>query len=429
MFILYDLIFLIFAIIYLPLYLFKKKFHTGFLLRLGFLPRDLAFNRPIWIHAVSVGEALSVRNLIDELKRIYPEKKIVVSTITATGNKIAQGITKKDDFVTYLPLDFSFIVRSVIERIKPSLFIIAETEIWPNLIRYLYRKGIPVVIVNGKISDKSYRGYLTIKFLLKPILTKVSLFCVQTEEDARRLINLGVLSSKIQVTGNMKFDIADFPDFKNNSQGLIRKRLRLDSQEKVFVAGSTHPGEEKIILDVYKDLLTEFAGLRLLLAPRHPERTPEVAALVKRFDFAPINISLLEKMGGQETNNPTVFILDTVGELLSFYAIADIVFVGGSLVKNIGGHNILEPASLAKPVLFGPYMFKSPDIVKVFLENQAALLVRNQNELKEKIKYLLLHPEQINALAKAAKEIISQNQGASQRNLKAIKDLYAEVFI
>lgn len=390
-------------------------------MRLGMLPKDLKLDRPIWIHAVSVGEVMAVRGLLGELRKVYPDKRFVISTVTATGNKIAKGIAKDGDFVTYLPLDLNFIVKTVMDKISPSLFIIAETEIWPNLISYFYKKNIPIVTVNGRISDASFKGYLGIKILLKPILDKINMFYVQTERDARRFKALGVAEEKVQVTGNMKFDIKDYTDFKKDYTDL-KQKLGLKLKEKLLVAGSTHPGEEEMILNVYKKLINGFPHLQLLIAPRHPERAKEIDKLVLKNGFQSLFISDLQRRA-QATGRKTVFILDTIGELMSFYAIADIVFVGGSLIKK-GGHNILEPASHGKPILFGPYMFNFRDITELFLENQAAMLVYSQQELKEKISYLLNHPDIIDTLASKAKNLILQNQGATRRNAEYIKAYY-----
>lgn len=426
----YDLIFFIAAIIYIPIYLFKKKFHRGFILRLGFLPRDLTLNRPIWIHAVSVGEAMAVRGLVEELRNIYPDKRFVISTVTPTGNKIAKSMASENDFVTYLPLDFSFIVKAVIDKINPGLFIIAETEIWPNLISYLYNKNIPIFVVNGRISDRSFGGYLAIKFLVRPILNKITFFCVQTQRDAERLIRLGVSGDKIRVTGNMKFDIKDYADFKKTrlpeqarDYTDYRLKLGLSSKEKLFIAASTHPGEEEIILGTYKELLNEFPFLRFLIAPRHPERALEIIKLIKKFDFESMRISVFNRQTAKPRNPQTIFILDAVGQLMSFYAISDIVFVGGSLTK-IGGHNILEPASLGKPIIFGPYMFNFKDIADLFLNNNACLSVPNKAELKQSIKELLNSPYKMEELGKKAKDLIVGNQGATRRNLELIKSLW-----
>jgi len=400
---------------------------------LGILPRYVSLNNSIWVHAVSVGEAVAVRILIEELRKFYPTKRFVISTVTATGNKIAKGIAEKTDFVTYLPLDFSFIVKRVINKIRPSLFIIAETEIWPNLISYLARLNIPIVIVNGRISDSSFRGYLMIKFLLRPILNKISLFCVQTQRDAQRLIGLGVSGDKINITGNMKFDFKDYTDLKKDYTD-YRLKLGLNPKEKLLVMGSTHPGEEEIILNVYQGLNKEFPDLRLLIAPRHPERAKDIEKIVIKYGLNLVRVSQLASLPvcqlnrptGQQANRPTVFILDTIGQLMNYYAISDIVFVGGSLVKK-GGHNILEPASLGRPVLFGPHMFNFRDIAELFLKNQAAILVHNQKELREKIKDLLSNPSLATQFCQRAQELILGNQGATQKNVGLIKNLYAKI--
>lgn len=417
----YDLIFLIFAVISLPLYLVRRRFYQGFMARLGILPSNLKLDCPIWIHAVSVGEAMAIRLLVRELKKENPEKNFVISTITPTGNKIARNIAQPQDFVTYLPFDVGFIIKSVIDRINPCLFIIAETEIWPNLISYLYKKNIPIVIVNGRISDNSFRGYLMIKFLLKPILKKITLFCVQTSRDAQRLNCLGVSEDKIKVTGNMKFDVAVFK-IDDSHLSYLRQNLGLVPLDRLWVCGSTHTGEEEMILEVYKQLQGDFPSLKLLIAPRHPERSQEVVNLAKKFDFEPLRISLLTARTQELTKPRTVFILDTVGELINYYALAEIVFVGGSLVKK-GGQNILEPAWLGKPILFGPYMFNFQDSAELFLANQAALLVNHKKELEAKIRELLIHPRLAQEMGQQAKELIIKNTGATQKNQELILSL------
>ena len=383
---------------------------------MGMLPKELNLDNPIWIHAVSVGEVMSIKKMLEELRLAYPGKKFVISTVTPTGNKIARSIARPQDFVTYLPLDLSFIVRPVIHNINPCLFIIAETEIWPNLIDCLHKKNIPVMIVNARISGHSFKGYLGIKYLLQPVLEKISQFCAQSETDAQRLLCLGVNKDKLRITGNLKFD-----SLISGKAGIdYRVKLGLNAKEKLFIAASTHPGEEEIILAAYIKLKEGTPDLRLLIAPRHPERSLEICALAKKAGFWPQMTSSLgkEKSGRQE--DETVFVLDTIGELINFYAIADIVFVGGSLVKK-GGHNILEPASLGKPVLFGPYMFNFRDIAEMFLKAEAALAVHNGEELKEKVEYLLRYPSKIDEMAKRAGELIAQNQGATKRNMENIK--------
>jgi 3-deoxy-D-manno-octulosonic-acid transferase len=403
-------------LISLPVYLFKGKFHRGFIRRFGLVPKGINFDRPIWIHAVSVGEAIAMRGLIEELRVLYPFKNFVISTVTPTGNKIARSIARGSDFVTYLPMDLSFITQKVIKKIKPCAFIIAETEIWPNLISTLYRFQIPIAILNARISDTSFKGYSAIKYLVRPILNKVAIFCAQSAGDSIKLSALGVMPGKIEATGNMKFDQA--PEPKGGSK-LYRDKLALKEGETLLVAGSTHPQEEEILLNAYLKLLNLFPTLRLLLAPRHPERSDEVNNLIKYSGFNPQKVSLLNS---RKPDKGTVFILDTVGDLAKFYAAADIVFVGGSLTKN-GGHNILEPAFLGKPVIFGPYMFNFRDIAQELLIHRAALQVFNQEDLILRIKELLDNNLRAKELVENAKKVILNNQGATKRNIALIRKL------
>ena len=419
MFIIYDLIFLIFALIYLLLYLLRGKFHQGFTRRLGRLPAGLNLDRPIWIHAVSVGEAISIKELVLELRKIYPEKKIVISTVTATGNKIAQNLINQGDFLTYLPLDFSFIVSKVLRKINPCIFIIAETEIWPNLINSLYRQKIPVITVNGRISDGSYGGYQAIKFFIRPILKKVAKFCVQSEVDALRLQNLGVEQEQIQVTGNVKFDI-NLGAASGIDYLAYRQKLWLRQEDRLLVCGSTHPEEEEIIFKAYKELLIFHPNLKLLIAPRDPQRSKDIADLAINNGFMPIYISSITSLCSTCINK-AIFILDVMGKLFDYYAAADIVFMGGSLTKR-GGHNIIEPASLKKPVIIGPYMFNFREITSIFLKNQAAIMVHDGGELVGKIKEALSNASETKKMVERAYALIVANRGATIKNIEVIRE-------
>ena len=418
MVILYDLIFIIFAIIYLPYFLFKKKLHRGFIQRLGFLPTNQKLDQPIWIHAVSVGEAKVAQVLVKQLRQIYPEKKFAFSTVTTTGNRVVRSFQQETDFTFYLPFDLSFVTKSVITRLRPCICIIVETEIWPNLIISLKKMDVPIVLVNARISDRSFLGYRIIRPLIRPVLNRINLFCVQSTRDAQRLRALGATPDKLKITGNMKYDFKDYTDFEKDYTD-YKLKLGLESPETLFVAGSTHPGEERIILNTYKKLLDEFPNLRLLIAPRHPERTPEIENLIHKFGFRVIRISQLDRKTARPQDHKTVFLLDTIGELLSFYAVADIVFVGGSLIKK-GGQNILEPAYFSKPILFGPYMFNFSDMSDLFLTRGGARMVGRQEELLEKIRFLLNNPSELRTMGKIARQLVLENQGATKRNVQRI---------
>jgi 3-deoxy-D-manno-octulosonic-acid transferase len=422
MFIIYDIIAFFVALVYLPRYILKNKFHQGFLMRFGFLPKTAVFKeRPVWIHAVSVGEAMAVKNLAEALREGIPGVKFVISTVTPTGNTIARNISRDGDKVLYLPLDFSFIVNKVITRINPRLFIIVETELWPNLISCLYRKKVPVIVVNGRISDASYKGYRSIKFLLAPFLNKVTLFCVQSRRDAERFAAIGVRSTKIKVAGNMKFDVEAPPVPLEKKGQDYRLRLGLSPREKLLVAGSTHPGEEEGLLRVYTHLKPLFPGLRLLLAPRHPDRAAEIEKVIAGFGLLPVRFSRPPDKQ-PSFNAQTVVILDTIGDLISVYRAADIVFIGGSLIPR-GGHNILEPAVLGKAVVFGPHMFNFRDITDLFLSNQAAISVRDIGGLEESITRLLNDPDQLIKLGRRAQELITKQRGATAVMLSSIKEI------
>lgn len=423
MFIIYDLIFLIFTLIYLPLYLFRGKFHQGFSRRLGSLPKGLNLDRPIWIHAVSVGEVIAIKGLVTELRKAYPQKKIVISTVTATGNKIAGTLIKEGDFLTYLPLDFSFIVKGVLRKINPCIFIIAETEIWPNLVGCLDQQKIPVVTVNGRISDSSYGGYQAIGLFIRPILRKINQFCVQSDTDALRLQNLGVEKENIQITGNVKFDI-NLDEASGVDALAYRKKLWLAQDDQLLVCGSTHPNEEELIFKAYQELSIVFPKLKLLIAPRHPQRSNDIADLAINNGFMPIYISSITG-ACPACINQAVFILDVIGELFNYYAAADIVFMGGSLAQT-GGHNIIEPASLKKPVIFGPYMFNFRDISELFLKNKAAIMVSGQIELVAKIKEILVNTSATKEMVERAYGLIIVNRGATIKNIQVIKQVRAQ---
>jgi 3-deoxy-D-manno-octulosonic-acid transferase len=417
-FLIYDLIFFIVGFFYLPYYIFKKKSLKDFLNRF-ILPKDSYLNPTIWLHAVSLGETMAVKPLVRGLRELYPERKIIITTVTSAGKRIAESILPKEN-TYYLPLDLSFLMHYFIKKINPSLLILTETELWPNLILSVKQKNVPIVLVNGRISALSFKGYMMVRWLLKPLLKRIDLFLVQTELDEERFLKLGVNKEKIKVTGNMKFDIKDSTDLKIDYTD-YRKILGLSSKEKLLVAGSTHPGEEKMIIEVYAKLKKKFSFLNLLIAPRHPERSLEIEKLAKEFGFNPIRISQISSI---LNTHYSLLILDTLGQLMNYYALADIVFVGGSLVK-IGGHNILEPALFKKPIIFGPYMFNFKDISEEFLRENAGIMVDNSEELYNKIEELLREPKKAVFLGENAYNLIQKNKGITEKNLAWISSIFS----
>jgi 3-deoxy-D-manno-octulosonic-acid transferase len=401
----YDVFFFVFSLVYLPYLVLKGRAHRDFGQRFGILPevlRKIGPSRPIWVHAVSVGEVLGIKNFVERLHAKFPERKIVLSTTTKTGNDIAGKVLGEKVLKFYFPLDFSFIVKRVIGLINPRLLIIMETELWPNLIMELSRRKIPVALINGRISDRSFKGYKKIRFFFRNILKMISFFLMRSERDAENIRALGAGRENVRITGNMKFDIIE--ESKHDSTGAVKTVLGDFGGGKLIIAGSTHSPEEEIITDIYARLAEEFQDLKLLIAPRHIDRAGAIKKMV------------------EEKGVKGVVVLDTIGELSRLYELATIVFMGGSLLKR-GGHNIVEPAIFGKPIVFGPHMFNFRDMAKSFLENKAAVEVKNEKELLETLRALLKDENRRVTLGRNAKGLIDASSGATERNIKELEKL------
>ncbi|OGW75267.1 MAG: hypothetical protein A2Z72_00880 [Omnitrophica bacterium RBG_13_46_9] len=417
--VLYDIFFILFSIIYLPYLILKGKAHRDFSQRFGKLPqafKEASLSRPVWVHAVSVGEVLAAKNFVEKLTATPEGVKVVLSTTTKTGNAVAQNVLGKDILKFYFPLDLSFAVRRAVDLINPRLMVIMETEIWPNLILELSGRKIPIVLLNGRISNKSFEGYRRIKFLFGDIFKRIDMFSMQTDKDAERIKALGAPEKNVIITGSMKFDI----DLRENVTR-SKSELGIDESSLLIIAGSTHPGEEEVILGVYGKLAKEFQDLRLLIAPRHIDRVGSIKNLIEQKGFKAVALSEFIKRGRK---NPvlgdTVLILDTLGELRHLYRLATIVFMGGSLVRR-GGHNLAEPAVFAKPILFGPHMFNFRDMARSFLEDNAAIEVKNSKELFNTLKILVKEGDKRAVLGSNAKKLIEKNKGATDRNICEVK--------
>ena len=413
----YDIFFAVFSVIYLPYLVIKGKAHKDFAQRLGRLPEifhKLGKTKPVWIHAVSVGEVLAVKNFIREMLKKFPEKKIVLSTTTRTGNEIAEKILDEKVTKFYFPVDFSFVVRRVLDIINPSVFLLVETEIWPNLILELSKRKIPIVLINGRLSEKSFKGYRKIKFVFCKVLEKIDVFCMQSEPDKRRIIAMGAPEAKVKVTGNMKFDI------DSSSKAFSKSDFGIDEKEELIIAGSTHGGEDEILIESYRELRKKMPNTRLLLAPRHVDHAGRIKKLVEDKGFRATLVTELKKDKSLGNSRDAVIILDTLGDLSSLYSIASIVFMGGSLIKR-GGHNLVEPALFKKAILFGPYMHNFRDMMSLFLNNEAAICVKDKESLTGALEEVLKDYKKRTTLGENAKCLIDKSRGATERNINELE--------
>ncbi|MCR4337257.1 MAG: 3-deoxy-D-manno-octulosonic acid transferase [Candidatus Omnitrophica bacterium] len=413
----YDVLFLILFLFYLPFLFLSKKWHDGFFLRLGWPPellqQELQGKRNIWIHAVSVGEILAVLGLLKRLKERFPEHRLVLTTVTLTGYQLAKTNCPSDILVIFAPLDLSWVVKKFIRMINPVIYISAETEIWPNLFRALSHAHVPLVIVNGRISDKAFERYAWIRPFLKSILSAVHVFCMQSDTDASRIIALGADFSKVKVVGNIKFDeVSEIHPIRPGDLGL-------SASDMLWIAGSTHPGEEDIVLNTFKALKLQWRNIHLVLAPRHIDRVADVQSMVKEHGLQPINFSQLD---GSAVSSHHVIVVDTIGHLRALYSAATIVFVGKSLT-GWGGQNIIEPAIYGKPILVGPHMENFRNVLKIFEENQAIVKINNRRELLHSMERLLKNSKERESLGQRARQVVQKYQGATQKTQDVIEHI------
>ncbi len=422
-FIVYNLTILLFSpaillFIFWRVFITRKSFHS-WRDQLGFvrLP-DLPSERPrVWIHAVSVGESVASAGVVAELRRIMPEVVVLVSTTTHTGQEMARKCIAGADAFFYYPFDLLPSVQLSVGRTQPSLFASTDTEIWPNLRHVLRRHGIPNAIINGTVSDKTLRGARLAPWIYQWTLSNIDLFCMQSAEDAERIVALGADPSRVVVTGNCKADEAESP-LSDDAQVKIRESLKLPLDARVFVAGSTNPGEDRPVLQAFVEARKVYPDLRLIVAPRQIERKKEIRDLAVSLGLSCGFRSQPESVTGKED----LIILDTFGELARVYAIADITFVGGTLIRK-GGHSILQPISQAKPVVFGPYTFKQRDIANQAKRAGVGFEVSDAQGLAREIIRLIGDQQLLMDISKRCAELIAANAGASRRTAEALADL------
>ena len=427
MYALYSALIVVFAVAASPWLAYQalryRKYVGSLAQRLGYLP--VSFNidaePSIWIHAVSVGELLTARPLIAALRTRHPTLRVFLSTTTMSAQQLARRGGLDVDAVFYFPFDLGFVVRRTLDLVRPRLFLMMETEIWPNLLRECRRRGVKTAVVNGRLSARSFPRYRRVRGFFRHVLADIDRFCVQSDESARRFIEIGAAPDRVTVTGSLKFDSLEAQT--GTSQARAKERvlryLRFAPSRPVFVAGSTMRGEEAIVLRVFRRLKATLPSAVLLLAPRHPERFDEVVLLAKQEGFRTDRRSDLPIDGEPRSD---VVVLDTIGELATVYQVGTVVFVGGSLVPT-GGHNILEPGVYGKPVMFGPHMLNFAEIAATFVANDAGVQVASEGAFEEQVQALMTDPVRRARLGAAARALVEANRGAKDKTLAVLDGL------
>ena len=379
-------------------------------------------NQPvIWIHAVSLGEVVAVTPLVNELHRRHPACRLVVSTVTETGREAVEQRLAGVAEHCYAPLDFPWVVSRFIERLQPCLYLFVETELWPNLLWHLRRRGVPTVLVNGRLSTRSFarQQWAPVRSFYRTMLQTLSLCLMQSDRDVDRIVALGAEASRVRRTGNIKFD-QPVPVVAEG--GTTRAHLGLQDTDQLFVAGSTHSGEEEILVECYQALVARYSSAVLLLAPRHIERAESVEAMIRARGMTVQRRSTIGQAGALRSTGPRVVVLDSRGELAAIYREAVVAFVGGTLVP-IGGHNLLEPALWAKPVLFGLYTDHCAEIADLLIQAGGGCRVLHAEDLTQHIMALFSDSEERDRMGRSARQVVEQNQGALQRTMEAIDRL------
>lgn len=427
MYFVYSLLLTFGLLVLIPHFLLQAlahgKYVSGLSQRLGSIP-PVTGKPVIWLHCVSVGETQAARPLVQRIKQQFPQHALVVSTITATGQKLAREVFQKQaESVFYFPFDWRWSARRALKRINPTAVLIMETELWPNFLRECNARQIPVALVNGRISRQSFRRYSLVGFFIRKVLTSLTMAVMQSETDMQRLQALGMSRQKMYTAGNLKFDVVGGNDLTDKTAE-IRQRFALQSAVPLILAASTHAPEEEIILKGFEQL-TATSPARLMIAPRHPERFNEVAAVIRNS-----GLSWTRRTSPAAPNDAeaTVILLDTIGELPATYSLATVVFVGGSIVDR-GGHNVLEPAAVGATIVTGAHTHNFHAIVDLMEEANAIVQLppaRGQEAAREfamSLKRLLANPVERESLGTRARELVARNQGAAERTMQLIAPL------
>ena len=410
MYITYTFVLTLGLILTLPYYLIRfRKYMPTIPDRLGLLKLP-QLSSSIWVHAVSVGEVKATEGLVEQLRRQFPGKPVVVSTSTAAGQELARKRSDIIDHTLYFPIDLPFCVSRTLRRVDPQMVIIAETEIWPNFLRACRDRRVPVVMINGRISDRSYSRYLLVRRWLTRVFADYTVIGMQSEMDRERIQAIGADPRKVTVFGNLKYDLPASARPLDSSFAASLRKL-----QPLWIAASTLPGEEEMVLDAFAALRSARPDLKLMIAPRHADRFDSVEEVIKRRGFAYNRRSRLPR-----NSSAPVLLLDTIGELAAAFEYATVVFMGGSLVAK-GGHNVLEPARFKKPIVFGPHMENFRDMASLFLKGKAAIQIQSASELSPTIEKILSNSQLATELGRNAQAIVEQNTGATDRVLRFLQ--------
>lgn len=426
----YNVLFAVGYTLLLPKFLLRMRRRGGY--REGFLQRfgcyndttasKLAARRRIWVHAVSVGEVFVALHYMRELREYFPGVGFVLTTTTSTGYTQARDRLSDDDVLLYFPADFPMIVKRVVRRLNPVAVLLTECELWPNLLRCLNRRGVPVFVINGRISAASFRGYSKVRPFVRRAVAWVDRFFVQADIDRDRLLALGASDDRIEVTGSAKYDVAQ-PDADGATAA--RRILRdagMDPDGELLVGGSTWPGEERVLLDIFHHLRESYPALQMILVPRHMERRDAVEGLLKQSGLPYRKRTDMDGARPSEDGAVCVLLADTTGELKHYYAVASLVFVGKSLGDNHGGQNPIEPAMAGKPIIVGPNMENFPGVMQDFLGADALIQVSDRNELEAQLDRLLGDEAARRTYGDRATALVADKRGVVARTVVAIRE-------
>ena len=427
---LYNILIVVVAVVGLPFFAFRfvreRRFRERLRHNFGFFQAETLAKvdgrLPVWFQAASIGEVVAASSIIREFKRQLPEIPVLISSGTASGYEMAQRIIPEADAVIFYPPDLPWLPERIMARVEPRAYVPVETELWPNFLRATRRRGIPVVMVNGRIGERSVQHYRQMRRMFTKMLDTVVCFCMQSTIDAQYIIRLGADPHRVLVTGNTKYD-QNYSQVTESEKAALLDEMGFAGAGPVIIAGSTHRGEEEILLEVWQEVQKNLPMVKLLLAPRDVTRSNKLQEMIRR--QGPSAQLRSEMQTSQQRSGVDVVILDTIGELGRLYSLADVVFVGGSLAPH-GGHNILEPAAQGKPIIVGPHMFNFKDTYALFSDRGACATVLDGRELTQKVLELLTDREKSDRMGREAAIIVAENQGAAVRTVEQLKQILAQ---